>query len=389
MRNEEWIGVELKAQQAAGLTRSLATQPRTGATWTLAGGDILNLSSNDYLGLARHPRVIEGARRALEQYGAGATASRLVVGTLPLHDELEQRLARLKQYPSALVFGSGYLTNAGAITTLVGRDDLVLADRLAHASLLDAMILSGARRLRFRHNDPDHVDEVLKHNPARRRLIVTESVFSMDGDFAPLRELSDLAARYDAMMLVDEAHATGLFGPGGAGRISELGLADQMNVSMGTLSKALGTYGGFVACSTALRDLMIGRARSFIYTTALPPAAAGAALAALDLLEECPDLGRQVLDRARTFRERLVAGGLNTLNSCSPIIPVLVGENEKALSFSRRLREAGLLAVAIRPPTVPPGTARLRFSVTLAHTPAALEHAADTILALAREAQLC
>lgn len=384
MQGENWLEDELAERRAGNLERRLTVWPATGGRITVDGRTLLNLSNNDYLGLARHPRVVESAVKALHEYGAGATASRLVAGTLPLHEELERRLAEFKGYPAALVFGSGYLTNAGTIPALVGPDDLVLADRLAHASLLDAAVLSRARLLRFRHNDATHLDELLSGHLARRRLVLTESVFSMDGDLAPLPDLAAVTAKHEAMLLVDEAHATGVFGPGGAGLISGHGLADRIAISMGTLSKALGGYGGFVACGESLRAWLINKARAFIYTTAPPPAVLGAALGALMVLSKRPEMGHELLARAAGFRDALKAAGLDTLNSASQIVPVQVGDNAKALSLSRRLKEDGILAVAIRPPTVPPGTARLRFSVSLAHEPADLEEAARKIIAAAR-----
>ncbi|MBU1908766.1 MAG: 8-amino-7-oxononanoate synthase [Verrucomicrobia bacterium] len=384
MQGENWITGALEELRAAHLERRLTGYSGTGGRIQADGRTLLNFSSNDYLDLARHPRVIEAAAKALQEYGAGATASRLVTGTLPIHDELERRLAAFKGYPAALVFGSGYLTNAGVISAVAGTGDLVLADRLAHASLLDAAVLSRARLLRFRHNNPAHLDDLLSRHPARQRLVVTESVFSMDGDLAPLPDIASVVAKHDAMLLVDEAHATGIFGPGGAGLVSEHQLSGFVNLSMGTTSKALGGYGGFVACSEAMRQWLINRARSFIYSTAPAPSAIGAALGALDVIAEQPGLGGELLQRAARFRKHLQDAGLDTLNSASQIVPLRVGENAKALSLSQRLREAGILAVAIRPPTVPAGTARIRFSISLAHAPADLEEAADRIIAAAR-----
>ena len=367
------------------LERRLIERPAAGGRWTQNGRVILNFSSNDYLGLAQHPDVLARAHAALDRYGAGAGASRLAGGTLPIHSELEQRLAALKRQPAALVFGSGYLASLGVIAAPFGRGDVIWADRLVHASLLDAMALSRARLIRFCHNDMDHLASLLSRAAASgRRLIVTESVFSMDGDLAPLGDIAILAERYEAMLLVDEAHATGIFGPGGAGRIEEEGLKDTSLLAMGTLSKALGSVGGFVASSVPIWDLLLQRARSFIYTTALPPSAAGAALGALDVLARNPNLGTELLRRAGQFRERLHSAGLNTLHSASQIVPVLVGENQRALTLSARLEKEGVLATAIRPPTVPAGTARLRLSVSLAHSEDDLEFAADRIVAAAR-----
>ena len=370
MNREEWIAAELAVLRQQHLLRE--AQVRTGTT--------LNFSSNDYLDLTHHPEVITAAERALRDCGAGAGASRLVSGTLPLHEELEARLAQLKGYPASLVFGSGYLTNLGVIPALVGRGDAIFADRLAHASLMDAAILSRAELYRFRHNAADHLDELLnKHGGTGRKLVVTESVFSMDGDLAPLPEIAVAAERYGALLLVDEAHATGVFGPGGSGLIREQKLEPLVTVSMGTLSKALGGYGGFVACSEKLRALLVNRARAFIFTTAPPPAVLGAALGALDVLEKNPGWGADLLRRAAVFRQQLQLFGLDTMQSASQIIPIMVGDNARALALAGRLREQGLLVVAIRPPTVPEGTARLRLSVTRSHSETDLARAAEII----------
>lgn len=385
MNNESWIPEVLTQLRAGHLERVLNAYPESGGRIRIGGRDVLNFSCNDYLGLTRHPALAQAAAEAAATLGAGATASRLVTGTLALHETLERRLATFKGYPSALLFGSGFLTNMGVIPSLVGRDDAVFADRFVHASILDAIALSRARLARFQHNDVASLDSALaKYPPSGRRLIVTESVFSMDGDLAPLPDLARVARKHGAMFMVDEAHATGVFGPAGSGLVREYKLEQTVNVSMGTLSKAFGGYGGFVACTRDMRNLLVNQARSFIYSTALPPAVVGAALAALDLMEQNPGWGADLLRRADTFRKTLNAAGLDTLQSASQIVPVLVGENEKALSLSNRLRENGILCVAIRPPTVPEGTARLRFSVSLAHTEQDLEFAAAQIIAAAR-----
>ncbi len=386
MNREQWIEPALSALREKGQERTLRSVAQPGGRIRLGDRVLLNFSSNDYLDLARNASVVAAAEKALRESGAGAAASRLVTGTLPLHDELERRLAALKGYPASLVFGSGYLANAGTIPALVSQGDAVFADKLCHASILDAVALSGARLHRFRHNDTGHLEETLgKRAGTARALVVTESVFSMDGDLAPLPGIAEAAVRHGAMLMIDEAHATGIFGPGGSGLIRQHGLESQVNVSMGTLSKALGGYGGFVACSDDLRRLLVNRARAFIYTTALPPASAGAALGALDVLERAPDLGTALLRRAEVFRRRLQESGLDTLQSASQIIPLKVGDNAKALSLARRLREKDILAVAIRPPTVPEGTARIRLSVTLAHTEDDLARAAEAIASAARE----
>lgn len=382
---EQWIADELATLREAGLERSTVSYDGTGAVVSAGGQSLLNFSSNDYLGLSRHPRVQAAAVAAITRYGAGATASRLVTGTLDCHHELERGLAALKGYPAALVFGSGYAANVGMISALAGRGDHIIIDRLAHASLVDASVLSRARVHRFHHNDPEHVLGLCRACPAgSRRLIVTESVFSMDGDLAPVAGLAEVAAAEGAMLLVDEAHATGIFGPGGAGLVRQAGAEPQVNLSMGTLSKALGGLGGFVACSAEMRAWFINKARSFIYSTALPPAMVGAALGALEVLRGSPGMGAELLAKASRFREALRASGLDVGNSQSQIIPVMVGDNARAVRLHRRLREQGILAIAIRPPTVPRGTARLRLSVRLDHPVEMLDEVAGRIADAAR-----
>ncbi|MDH3346365.1 MAG: 8-amino-7-oxononanoate synthase [Kiritimatiellaceae bacterium] len=343
---------------------------------------LLNFSGNDYLDLAHHPHVIDRSREALEQYGVGSTASRLVTGTLPIHEELEARLAKEKGYPAALVFGSGYMANAGTIPVLAGRGDIVLADKFVHASMIDACKLSDAKLVRFAHNDVHALEKRLEQasGSTGRTLIITESVFSMDGDLAPLKEMATLAEKYGAMLMVDEAHASGIFGPHGAGRVRELDIEKQVNVSMGTMSKAFGGYGGFIACSQELRQLLVQSSRAFIYTTAPAPAVIGAALGVMDVLEASPRLGNILRANADYFRSLLHDAGLDTLQSESQIIPIVIGENEKALAVSQKLREEGIIAAAIRPPTVPTGTARLRISISLAHTVDDLDRAAKAIV---------
>lgn len=384
--NINWIQPILDGARANGLVREARVYPEAGGKIVLAGREVLNFSSNDYLDLGRHRHVMDCSREALDQYGIGAAASRLVTGTLPIHEELEARLAQEKGYESALVFGSGYLTNAGVIPVLVGRDDFVFADKWVHASMIDACKLSGAKLVRFAHNDVAALERRLEQFPAEgcRRLIVTESVFSMDGDVAPLRELAAVARKHDVMLMVDEAHSSGTFGPSGAGLVREWGLEDSVTVSMGTLSKAFAGYGGFVACSSELRQLLVSSARAFIYTTALPPAVIGAALGVMDVLGASPRLGNILQANAEYLRAALQAGGLDTLNSRSQIIPVLIGDNEKAMKISEALRDEGILLAAIRPPTVPAGTARLRISVTLAHYVDDLDRAAEAIIRTVR-----
>lgn len=383
----DWIQPILAETRLQGLERTAQAYAETGGVVMVDGRKMVNFASNDYLDLARHPHVIDRAREALEQHGTGATASRLVTGTLPIHEELENRLAKEKGCAAALVFGSGYMANAGTIPVLAGRDDLIVADKLVHASMIDACKLSGAKLVRFAHNDPAALEQRLAQYAAHvgRKLVITESVFSMDGDLAPLREIAALAERHGAMLMVDEAHATGVFGPNGAGLVRELGLEESVTVSMGTMSKAMAGYGGYVACSENLRALLVNSSRAFIYTTAPPPAVVGAALGALDVLDASPNLGNVLQANAAHFRSLLHAAGLDTLQSQSQIIPVVIGANDKAVALARTLREKGLIVPAIRPPTVPAGTARLRISITLAHLVDDLERAARLIIAAVKE----
>jgi 8-amino-7-oxononanoate synthase len=386
MHHEAWITERLYDLSKSHLNRHLQAYPEAGGKIRIGDRTYLNFSSNDYLNLARHPDVVAKAAGALNAAGCGATASRLVTGTLAWHDELELMLARHKGYPSALLFGSGFLANVGTIPALMGKNDHVFADKLVHASIVDAIMLSRARLYRFRHNDVEHLDELLRKGSTTsgRKLIVTESVFSMDGDLGPLQDIAHVAQRHGAMVMVDEAHATGVFGPKGSGLVREWGLESSVNISLGTLSKAFGGYGGFVACSESVRAFLVNHARSFIYSTALPPPVVAAALGALQVIEGSSDLGAQLLNNAAALRNRLQEAGLNTGNSASQIIPVMVGENSKALAISQELRERGIIGVAIRPPTVPQGTARIRLSVTLAHTKEDLEHVGQVIIATAQ-----
>ncbi len=378
---EAWLNEALQSLDKEAKRRQLVTYSHVGGILEDNNQHWLNLGSNDYLNLAGDQRLRTAAIEAVESFGTGSGASRLVTGTLPLHEQLEIQLATHKRFPAALTFGSGYMTNAGTIQALVGRSDHVLADRLIHASMIDAVRLSGARLHRFAHNDMQSLADQLERLPKGRRLILTESVFSMDGDLAPLKDIAALASHYEAMLMVDEAHAGGLYGPHGAGRIAEAKLQDDVTCGMGTFSKALGGYGGFVTCSQELREWLINKARAFIYTTAPPPSTVATAIAALNILAAEPALGSELLQRARHFRDRLQAAGLNTLHSDSAIVPIVIGENDAVLRIAQRLKDQHILVGAIRPPTVPTGTARLRCSITLAHTKSDLDFAADQIIA--------
>ncbi len=382
----DWIEAELHQLRERGLERQIREYPQAGGILRIGNRRFINFSSNDYLALARNPEVTAAAEAALRRWGAGSGASRLVSGSLPCHEELERRLATYKGYPAALVFGSGYMANIGIIPAILDRHDWIITDRRAHASIMDAALLSRAVLHRFQHNDAAHLDAILAKKPHDVKcLIVTESVFSMDGDLAPLKEIAAVARRHAAMLMVDEAHATGIFGPGGAGLVRAGCLEDDVVLNMGTLSKALGGYGGFVACADIWRQFIVNRARPLIFSTSLPPSVIGSVLGALRCIEAQPALGVSLLNRAAHFREKLQAAGFQTGGSASQIIPLIGGDNHKTLRWSQRLKEHGILAVAIRPPTVPPGTARLRLSVTLDHSPEDLDHAADILVQDARK----
>lgn len=392
-KRESWIEPILAGLRAKGLERSLNAYPRAAGRLVVEGRRLLNLSSNDYLGLASDPRVLSAAADYAASYGAGSGGSRLMTGTLECHLELEKRLSEYKQVRSVLLFSSGYLANLGAVCASVGRDDVVFADRLSHASLVDAVKLSRARLVRFRHNDAGHLEELLcreriKRKPHVRFMVVTESVFSMDGDTSPLAKLCQIAERHDALFLVDEAHATGVLGPDGRGLVNELGLEEKVSLSVSTLSKAFGSSGGFVASSEQFRRLLINRARSFTYNTAIAPPCVGAALRSLSIIEEAGDLGQRVLGLAREFRQALSEAGFTLVEGQSAIVPVLVGESEDAVRFSLALRSAGIIGLAVREPTVPRGTARIRFSVSLSHSREDLIEAVSLITEAARSVRI-
>lgn len=355
----------------------------------VAGKDglpLMDFSSNDYLALSQHPEVIRGSRAALEKYGAGAGSARLMSGDLTLFHQLEKEVADFKGCEAALLFGSGYLANVGMIPALVGRHDAVFVDRLDHASIYDGCRLAGARLLRFRHNDLEHLEYLLKKERGPGRgLVVVESLYSMDGDIASLPGLVDLKNRYSCLLLVDEAHATGVFGANGGGLVQAAGLEGAVDVVMGTFGKALGSYGAYVAGSSTLRDYLINRARSFIYTTGLPPAVVGASLAAVRLVRNSPGLRGQLADNAAYFKECLQAAGLPGTPGPTQIVPILVGDSIGALRLAEECQRLGLFATAVRPPTVPEGAARVRFSVTLHHRKPELAAAARLVLGACRQ----
>ncbi|NLF09808.1 MAG: 8-amino-7-oxononanoate synthase [Pirellulaceae bacterium] len=365
-----WIDDELESLERQHLRRRPVTHDgRQSARLSIAGRELLNFGSNDYLGLAGDERLSRAVGEADARYGWGSGASPLVTGRTDLHRRLESRLAEFEGSEAALLFSSGFAANIGAIAALVGQGDAVFCDRKNHASIWDGCRLSRADVRVYPHNDCRRLSELLEASSRyRRRLIVTDGLFSMDGDLAPLPELAVLAERHGAMLLVDEAHATGVFGPGGRGAAEHLGVEDRVHVRVGTLSKALGCSGGFVSGSRSLIEWLVNRARSYVFSTAGPAAASAAALTALDIVADEPGRRVSLLDRAETLRRELGERGWNTGPSAGQIVPIVVGDPQRATALAAKMMERGLFVPAIRPPTVPEGEAMLRVSLTAAHT---------------------
>lgn len=346
----------------------------------LDGRPVLLLCSNNYLGLADHPRVREAAADAAMRYGAGAGASRLVSGNMRIHRRLEERLADFKGYRSALLFGSGFLANTGVVQALARRGEVVFSDALNHASIVDGCRLAGAETFVYDHADLDHLEWGLREAEGRGSLIVTDGVFSMDGDVAPLAEIVELARRYDARVMVDDAHGTGTLGPDGRGSVAAAGLEDEIDVLVGTLGKSLGSYGAYVCCDRPLAKYLVNTARTLIFSTALAPPQVAAAMAALELLREEPRRVERLQRNARVLREALGEHGLPTAGDGeTPIVPLVVGGADDAVAASERALERGAFAQAIRPPTVPDGSSRLRLTVMASHTGTELREAAGIV----------
>lgn len=363
---DTYLAEKITSLEATSLKRSLYDTEHVDGAYVIRNGKrLLSFCSNDYLGLSHHPEVIRAAEKALKRYGMGAGASRLVTGNHPLYRQLEEKLASLKGTEAALVFGSGYLTNMGVIPALMGKDDLIITDKLAHSCILQGVKLSGATHKRYSHNSLDFLFNILKNNRNNYKncLIVTESVFSMDGDMAPLDEITALSCEYDAWVMVDDAHGLGIVAPHPA-----------VDIHMGTLSKAAGVYGGYVCGSRAMIDYLVNKAATAIYSTALPPSLLAAAHRALSIIETQPELGRKALENARLFTQLC---GLPKAQST--IVPLLLGEASRALELSTQLENLGLLVTAIRPPTVPKGTARLRFTFSALHEKSEIEQLVSSL----------
>ncbi|GMB07935.1 8-amino-7-oxononanoate synthase [Thermolongibacillus altinsuensis] len=380
--NAQLATLEKKAQK-----RKLPRMERSDEGWVMMNGrKLLNLASNNYLGLADDERLIEASIRAMQTYGAGATASRLIVGNHALYEEAEAALVKWKETEAALIINSGYTANVGILSALASREDVIFSDKLNHASIVDGAILSRAELKRYRHNDIDHLETLLKKTPVHKlKIIVTDTVFSMDGDIAPLRELVALKEKYGAILMIDEAHSSGLYGEKGEGLAHHLGIAEHVDIHMGTFSKALGTFGAYVTGKKYLIDYLINHMRAFIFTTALPPAVLGSIRAAISIVQQEHERRTNLFTHSDYVRNELKRLGFNIGASTTQIVPIIIGDNERTVRFSERLQERGIAAVAIRPPTVPEGTARIRFSLMATLTKQQIDWALEQIALVGKE----
>jgi glycine C-acetyltransferase len=374
-----FLSAELDALTAAGLRRTLRVlEGRQQAFATIDGRTVVNLSSNNYLGLTTHPRLVERALDAIREFGAGSGSVRTIAGTMSLHMELERRLAAFKHTEAAVVFQSGFTANAGTVQSILTKDDVVVSDELNHASIIDGCRLSRATIKVFPHRDVDRARQILESLPRpQRKLVITDGVFSMDGDLGALPALTSLAEEYGAIMMVDDAHASGVFGRNGRGTVDHFGLHGRVDIQVGTLSKAIGALGGYVAGSKTLIDFLHHRARPFLFSTSHPPSVAATCLAALDVLEQEPEIIDRLWENTRFFKAGLTSLGLNTGTSESPITPVIAGAGDLAMKLSDRLFEEGVFAQGIAYPTVAKDRARVRTIVTATHTQDQLQFALD------------
>lgn len=355
--------------------------------WIVMNGrKLLNLASNNYLGLASDERLIEAGCKAMRTYGASATASRLIVGNYEQYARTERALIKWKQAEAALIINSGYTANIGIITALIGQDDIVFSDWLNHASIIDGIMLSRAERHRYYHNDLNHLESLLKKAPShKRKLIVTDTIFSMDGDIAPLEGLVTLKKRYNAILMVDEAHSSGIYGEQGEGLTHHFRLQNEIDIQMGTFSKALGCFGAYVTGEQWLIDYLMNKMRSFIFTTALPPAVLGSIEKAIEIVQTEQERRETLQTHSHYFRHELKKLGFHIGESTTHIVPIIIGPNDLTVRFSERLQEHGIAAVAIRPPTVPEGTSRIRFSLTSSFSKAELDWALEQIACVGKE----
>ncbi|HMM27969.1 MAG TPA: glycine C-acetyltransferase [Aggregatilineaceae bacterium] len=382
-----WIEAEIASLKEQGLFTHIRTLSSPQGAWLVVDGRrVLNFSSNNYLGMANHPRVVEAAKQAMDRYGVGPAAVRTIAGTMDLHLELEERLARFKGAEAAVTFQSGFTANLATLGALVGRGDVIFSDRLNHASIIDGCRLSRAEVVAYEHNDPDDLRrKIAETTEYRRRLIVTDGVFSMDGDIAPLPEIAAIASEHGILLMVDDAHGEGVLGRGGRGIVDHFGLHGQVDVEVGTLSKAFGVVGGVVAGPKVIIDWLRQRGRPFLFSSAMTVPDVAANLAVMDLLEESTELVDRLWRNADYFKQGMRALGFDTGATQTPIVPVMLGEAPLAQQFSRRLFEEGVFAMAIGYPTVPQGKARLRVMNSATHSPEDLDLALDRFARVGRE----
>ncbi|MDY6853312.1 MAG: 8-amino-7-oxononanoate synthase [Thermodesulfobacteriota bacterium] len=376
---------EIEELKGAGLYRELKSiSGPIDAEVSIDGRKVILLSSNNYLGLTTHPKLKEAASLALQAYGTGACASRLIAGNMEVHEDLEKRVARFKGCQSALLFSTGYMANIGAITSLAGENDLVLSDELNHASIIDGCKLSGARIEVYPHKDVRKIKEILAKevmsypmNLSKKKVIITDGVFSMDGDIAPLPEIMEVANHYSATLIVDDAHATGVLGKDGKGTAAYFGIEGENLIHMGTFSKALGSLGGYIAGQKTVIEYLRNKARSFMFSTALPPSVCASSIAAIDIIKDEPWIRKRLWDNVTKFKQGLESFGYNTLGSQTQIIPILIGDTNLTMEFAKAIFERGIYAPGIRPPTVPNKKSRIRTTLMASHTDEQIERALD------------
>jgi glycine C-acetyltransferase len=370
MSKLDWLNQEIDGLKEQGLYNRIRTIGSAQGAWlTVDGKNVLNFCSNNYLGLANHPRVVEAAKEATKKYGVGPAAVRSIAGTMDLHVQLEQRLAKFKGAEDVITFQSGFTANLGTISALVGKEDVIFSDRLNHASIIDGSRLSGAKIIPYEHNDPSALEDAIKDNASnfRRALIVTDGVFSMDGDIAPLPDLVEVAKKYDILFMVDDAHGEGVLGKGGRGIVDHFNLHGKVDIEVGTMSKAFGVVGGMVAGDKVIIEWLRQRGRPFLFSSAVTAPDAAACLAAVDLLEESTELVDKLWANAKYFKAEMKKLGFDTGVSETPITPVMLGEAPLAQQFSRELFDEGVFAMAIGFPTVAKGKARIRVMISAAH----------------------
>lgn len=382
-----WIEDELRALHEQGLYNTIRTIGSAQGAWLVVDGRrVLNFCSNNYLGFANHPRLKEAAVRAVEKYGVGPAAVRSIAGTLDLHLELEERLARFKGAEAAISFQSGFNANLATIPALIGKEDVIFSDELNHASIIDGCRLSGGRIIRYAHNDPEDLErQISQATGYRRAIIITDGVFSMDGDIAPLPAICEVAERHNLILMVDDAHGEGVLGRGGRGIVDHFGLHGRVDIEIGTLSKAFGVVGGYVAGKKTIVEWLRQRGRPFLFSSAVTAADTAACIAAVDVLEESTELVDRLWENTRYFKREMQRLGFDTGKSETPITPVMLGEAHVAQQFSRRLFEEGLFAMAVTYPTVPRGKARIRVMVSATHTRADLDQALELFARVGKE----